>query len=243
MNVSKVAVFVEGQAEHIFVREMLLKWYNYDCNKLGIDCYFLKAGEDREAPYSWGSHDSEHYFQIVNVGNDNSVLSTMLKRADGLKNAGFSLLLGLRDMFCDNYHKAAQSRMIRPDINARFMASHQKQIDDKGCTGFIRFHFAIMEVEAWLLGMPGLLTRVDGRLTDEWIKDECKYDMASDPEISCYHPAAVLDKIYGSIGLSYDKHEGDISKITSCMDNGMVEGLLMSWKCSSFKTFVADLMI
>ena len=38
MNNRKLAVFVEGQTELIFVREFLKKWYNYDANVVGFDC-------------------------------------------------------------------------------------------------------------------------------------------------------------------------------------------------------------
>lgn len=74
MNSRKLAVFVEGQTELIFVREFLKQWYNYDANTVGFDCYSVKE-----------------------------VLSTLDNRT------------------------------------------------------FVDFHFAIMEVEAWLLGIPGFI--------------------------------------------------------------------------------------
>ena len=99
MNVRKVALFVEGFAELVFVREFLLKWYEWDSAKVGFNCYTLHAGEQCDESYSWGDHDSENYFQILNTGNDNKVLSAMLDRADGFHDAGYTLVVGLRDMF------------------------------------------------------------------------------------------------------------------------------------------------
>ena len=58
MNNRKLAVFVEGQTELIFVREFLKKWYNYDANVVGFDCYNLLANEFRDVAYEYGSEDS-----------------------------------------------------------------------------------------------------------------------------------------------------------------------------------------
>ena len=71
----KVAVFVEGQAELILVRELLLKMYDYQ--NIGIDCYNLICDNLDEAPYKYGNMEANNYYMIVNVGNDNSVLSKM----------------------------------------------------------------------------------------------------------------------------------------------------------------------
>ena len=39
MNIRKIAVFVEGQTEYIFVRDFLCAWYEFDAKKLGLECY------------------------------------------------------------------------------------------------------------------------------------------------------------------------------------------------------------
>lgn len=84
MNVRKVALFVEGYAEQIFVRDFLVKWYDWDVTKVGLDCYVLHSDSLSSAPFPWGSKESECYFQILNVGNDKKVLSKMLQDADRL---------------------------------------------------------------------------------------------------------------------------------------------------------------
>ena len=99
MNVRKVALFVEGATEQIFVRDFLAKWYDWDGQKVGFNCYALHSDNEYDAPHPYGSTDSENYFQIFNVGNDNSVLSKMLDRSERLSNVGYTLIIGLRDMF------------------------------------------------------------------------------------------------------------------------------------------------
>ena len=46
MNVRKVALFVEGLAEQVFVRDFLIKWYDWDGSKVGLTCYKLHAGNE-----------------------------------------------------------------------------------------------------------------------------------------------------------------------------------------------------
>lgn len=78
MNRRKVAVFVEGMTEQTFVREFLLKWYEYDAARLGIECYALRSDNQNESPFPWGDRSSENFYMILNVGNDKSVFSKML---------------------------------------------------------------------------------------------------------------------------------------------------------------------
>mgnify|MGYP002521790902 FL=1 len=61
MNERRLAVFVEGQTELVFVREFLKQWYGYDAGKIGFACYNLQNNEFRDAAYQYGSEDSENY--------------------------------------------------------------------------------------------------------------------------------------------------------------------------------------
>lgn len=145
---TKIAIFVEGQSEYIFVRDFLCCWYEYDAAMLGIECLALRSESFNEVPYPFGNRNSVNFYQIVNVGNDRSVMSKMLKEAPRLKNAGFQLIVGLSDMFSDEYHKATEKRTINQDITQRFIDARQAIIKCSPYKDILRFHFAIMEVEA-----------------------------------------------------------------------------------------------
>ncbi|MBQ3613441.1 MAG: hypothetical protein II989_05060 [Bacteroidales bacterium] len=231
MNVRKVALFVEGLAEQVFVRDFLVKWYGWDINKVGIDCYMLHAGNEHYAPYSHGSVDSENYYQIFNVGNDNSVLSVMLDRADRLHNAGYSLVIGLKDMFNKVYHQKTfqknNGRIIDPELNERFIQSAKDTIEISSKPLELQMHFAIMEVEAWLLGMPKLM---------EHLQD------VSDPETDIYHPAVKLKELMEDLGSGYDKHSKDIETIIGDLEKEDYLALYESGRCQSFRNFVDSLV-
>lgn len=227
----KVALFVEGLAEQVFVRDFLIQWYDWDINKVGLACYKLHAGNEYEAPYQHGTVDSENYFQIFNVGNDSSVLSVMLDRADRLHNAGYSLVVGLRDMFSKVYHQKTflknNERIIDPELNERFIQSAKEEIEASSKPLELQMHYAIMEVEAWLLGMPKFM---------EHLQD------INDPETDTYHPAEKLKELMEAMGSGYDKHSKDVESIIGNLDKKDYLTLYESGRCQSFRKFVDALL-
>lgn len=242
MNKRKIAIFVEGQAEYIFVRDFLCTWYEYDTALLGIECYEFRSSRTNDIPYPLGDRNSKNYYQIYNVGNDRSVMSKMLKEAPRLKNAGFQLIVGLSDMFGDEYHRMVQNRTINETVNERFRQSRQAVLCASGYRDMIRFHFAIMEVEAWFLGMHRFLQQVDATLTPQLILQELNLEITADPESTHYHPAQVLDDIYRLAGKRYGKHESDVCSITSTLLKQDYQELITSGKCRSFAGFSADIL-
>lgn len=242
MNARKIAIFVEGKTEYIFVREFLCGWYEYNADKVGIECYEFRAENANQVPYPFGQRDSENFYLIYNVGNDQSVISKMLKEHSRLQQSGFQLIVGLNDMYCDEYHKAVQNRQIDIKVNERFISMRKDIIRQKGLEEVVKSHFAIMEVEAWFLGMYDFLSRLDAKLQPGLIMQELGIDITDDPEITYYHPAKRLDDIYQLAGKRYGKHESDICAITSCFTKQDYQNLMKSNKCQSFKNFVNDIV-
>ena len=242
MNKRKTAVFVEGQTELVFVRETLAKWFGYEGERLGFDCYSLQNNEFFDVAYTFGSPNSENYYMLVSVGNDNSVLSKILARMQQLKKLDYQLVIGLRDMYSSQYIMDAKERSVVPEINMRHIAATNQIIEESGEAGSIKMHFAIMEVEAWLLGMSQYLVALNEKLTPSFIKAETNIDLNEDPETSVFHPAASLDKIYRLVGKNYNKHLSDISSIMAVLEKEDIISLIHSGHCATFKSFMETLL-
>lgn len=242
MNKRKLAVFVEGQTELIFVREFLKQWYTYDSTIIGFDCYNLLANEFCDAAYKYGSEESENYYMLVNVGNDKSVLSKILARLTYLINQGYQLVIGLRDMYSKQYVQDAGGHVIDESIIQKHIDAVRDVLDGTAEGNRVNFHFAIMEVEAWLLGMHDYLMSVDKRLTSGYIQDSLGVDLSEDPEKTFVHPSVDLDRIYGLVGKKYDKHQSDISFVLSVLTNENFLNLIRSGKCQTFKVFAESLL-
>jgi hypothetical protein len=71
----KIAIFVEGQAELIFVREYLLKRFDYQISLL---CQKLLYNERFDnVDYSIENPDATFHFTVIDVGGDTSVLKNI----------------------------------------------------------------------------------------------------------------------------------------------------------------------
>ncbi len=232
----RFAIFVEGQTELITVRELLRRKFDYI---VSIECRTLfKNGEIRKAPYDFDNPNAEFHFQIINVGNDNAVLSRILKRERFMWSAGYERIIGLRDMYSKDYQD--KSSKIDQKINQRFIDEADKTIKSSKSQypEKIIMCFAIMEIEAWFLGMYQIFEKLDIRLTSEYIKTHTGIDLENiDPETGFFHPAKQMEEIFKVVGLNYDKHKGDIEAIASCLTQENYKNLLNSDKCHSFHQF------
>ena len=90
------------------------------------------------------------YFQIINVGNDNAVLSRILKREKHIWNSGFSAIIGLRDMYSKTYRAEAKNAQIQESLNIEFKKATVEEIEAEAIQpDKIHFLFAIMGILYW----------------------------------------------------------------------------------------------
>jgi hypothetical protein len=126
-------------------------------------------------------------------------------------------------------------------VNKCFIDAHNTTIQTRAKKPeSISMCFAIMETEAWFLGLSHIFEKMDARLTHPFIHENTKHDLeTNDPEKTVFHPATTLSDIYNLIGQKYRKHEGDIEAILNLTDKTDFEYLLSSDKCQSFNQFHA----
>jgi hypothetical protein len=237
----KTAIFVEGKTELIFIRELLLRYFEYQ--DISLQCFTLFSKGDMEyAPYDYNFPPSEagFYFQIINTGSDKAVLPNLLKREKSLWKSGFYRIIGFRDMYSEDYLKIVKKiRVINPSTSSQFIAEHQEEIRSSADRpSDIFFRFAIMETEAWLLALQQVFENIDTRLTATFIQRNLGFDLNSiDPEAEFFHPANVVEQIFELIGRTYRKKEGDIETVVSSLAKADYQHLLSSNKCDSFRRF------
>ena len=232
----KVAIFVEGQTELIVVREYLLKWFNYE--NIEIECRTLFTDSKFHlVPHDFHTPAPQYHFQIINVGNDNAVLSRILKREEYMWNAGYDKIIGLRDMYSKEYRE--MSTVIDHNVNQQFINARVETVNKRAKQpDKIFMCFAIMETEAWFLGLSEIFELIDARLTNTFIHENIGKDLENlDPETDIFHPAVLLNNIYDLVGLSYKKHEGDIEALVKLIDRADFASLLIGPKCQSFNQF------
>lgn len=235
----KTAIFVEGQTELIFVREMVLKMFGYE--NVSLECYTLFTDSNfNTTEYAFPNSEAGYFFQIINVGNDTSVLTRMLRRQQRLFSSGFSKIIGLRDMYSREYRKHSSGATIDQELNKRFISAHRKQITAEN----VFFTFAIMEIEAWILGFRRIYETLGADFTTEYVKNAIGYDMITgDPETEFYHPAEQLSMLLQLASKKYSKSKSDVNSLVSSIQKEDYIDLFNSGKCNSFREFCSLLSL
>lgn len=243
----KVAVFVEGQTEQIFVSDFLLKWYNYDDAIIGFECVAARGTTLFRGGYTtYGSPASENFFLIRNIGNDESVISRMQEEAENMIEKGYRLIIGLRDMYSQDYSNKVRTSPKRIDqqLNQRYIDSAKGVLANHPQACLLRIHHAIMEVEAWLLGMPSCLLGLDSAITTDYIRSQgYTFVDDQDPETTLFHPTAEIAKLGRSLNIQpYHKHNYEIINMCNHLKRSDYESLMQSGKCQSFNLFAQELL-
>ena len=238
---TKVAIFVEGQSEQIFIRHLLLR--TMDCSKVSFTCLRLYAGKTIPARFDYPNPHAEMSFLIVNVGQDEKVLSEIKEREEDLIKQGFDRIIGLRDMYSEKYLKRSPSG-IDNSVTTAFIDGWNSTIQRMSKPSKIKIHIAIMELEAWFLGIYDIFKRINSILSVEYIENELGFNLADiDPQTEFFKPAEEVNRIFQLVGLQYKKKEHDVESICSNINNDDLYNSFKNGRCSRFKDFYEELLI
>ena len=238
---SKVAIFVEGQSEQIFIRHLLLR--TMDCSKVSFICLRLYAGKTIPARFDYPNPHAEMSFLIVNVGQDEKVLSEIKEREEDLIKQGFDRIIGLRDMYSEKYLKRSPSG-IDNSVTTAFIDGWNSTIQRMSKPSKIKIHIAIMELEAWFLGIYDIFKRINSILSVEYIENELGFNLADiDPQTEFFKPTEEVNRIFQLVGLQYKKKEHDVESICSNINNDDLYNSFKNGRCSRFKDFYEELLI
>ena len=236
----RIAIFAEGQTELIFIRNLLLKVLNP--SKLSFECFELISHKQSTIPYQYPNPSADIHFLILNVHGDEGVLSSIKEREKNLiEKSGYERIIGLRDMYSGEYVKRSPG-VINDQISNIIIQRHNQTIGDMTHFDRIKLYFAIMEIEAWFLGMYNLFSKIDSVLTVEYIKDKLGIDLTnSDPQKEYYRPSNQVNSIFQLCGREYKKKQGEIECICSNIDSSDLDAARENSRCACFDDFYKEL--
>ncbi len=230
----KIVVIVEGQTEQIFVRNLVFNCI--DSSKITCECISVR-GERGVRNFINKAPDSKFYILIVNVGNDVKVVSYIKNYEKRFFSKGYKKVFGLRDLYSKAYRDSS-GRKINHRIIKLFIESLKTEMEKMENKDNIHIYYAIMEIEAWILGLQDFFVNIDSSLTSDYINEELGQDLAIiDPQTCIYKPSDFLNDILELCGKSYKKKKGDIENFVSFIRKNDLEILADSTKCNSFKKF------
>lgn len=235
------AVYVEGKAEMLFVADVLRKYSNFDPQAVGFRCINLNSDDFEYVQYPvQGDENSAYYYQIVNVNNDNRVISKLKQDIPNLVKQGFEIIIGLRDVFGKEYDNfSTKPQEIDRGLIDEMYAIQSEQIQFEGVDA--RLHFAIMEYEAWMMALLDKYIQSKGRNPEE-VFVAAGVDYKSDFENTVYHPYNKVQKIYQAVNETYGKHEGEYHSFLASLAREDYDALRYSSRCASFKSFIDSLL-
>jgi hypothetical protein len=205
----KIAIFVEGQTEMLFVDRLLQELANE--SGLAVEHAEASGGATharRLKVLKQLTVQPHHrfYVLIVNCGGDSKVKSDILERYRTLQQTGYAAIVGLRDVY--GQFRYDDVPRLRRELNSGLPRSEPA----------VELLLAVMEIEAWLLGEHTHFLRVNPELTQKRIHDQLHFDPARDDLEQRWHPAEDLDRIYRMAGLRYTKQRSNVDRTLDLID-------------------------
>ena len=203
----RLAIFVEGQTEQIFVRRLLeeiagrnnIAIAEQDISGKKSSRITVLTMSDRTTP------QTKYYVLLHNSHGDSSVASDINDQYSNLVAAGYKKIIGLRDLY---------------PISITDKSKLERGLQYALPKGQIPAHIvlAVMEVEAWFLAEWNHFLKVDARLTTDFIRDSLGFDPAIDDMELRSHPAEDLYQIYQLIGRAYRKQKNQVDTVVTNLD-------------------------
>ena len=203
----KIAVFVEGQTESIFAQELIRQLIGE--KYLLIDSCKLLGG--RKSPrklvimnISGNNDEVKYYFMIYDCGGDGRVKSDIIDRISTMEKEGFSLAIGIRDVYPNNNNIAK--------LRSYLLFGVPSSILD------IRIVLAVNEVESWFLAEDKHYKKVDKRLTPALVSSVIGINILSCSTESIDHPSDALNDVYQQVGKAYKKTRTHVCRTVHNLD-------------------------
>lgn len=206
----RIAFFVEGQTEQIFLNRLVKEILGTQNTNILLKQYRGGVNTPKQEIVITRSISLRPHYEVLisDCGSDNRVKSEILDNITNLRANGYSLIVGLRDLY-----PIPIDDLSKLEKGLRFLPNSLRAEAD-----YFDIIIAIHEIETWFLADKHLYQKIDRRLTGEYIKRHLGFNpMAIDPE-SREHPAKDIDDIYRLIGKSYTKRYGQVYKLVNKLD-------------------------
>ena len=205
----KLAIFVEGYTELLFVKQLLIEIAG--AHRITVITQFAKGGSSnlprtyilQNSPATSGH---EFYELVTNSQNDDRVKSDIIESHKNLVASGYSKIIGLRDVY--------------PVVDFdKLKVGIKYGLPTAGISPTILF--AINEIEAWFLAEHTHFTKVHPLLTTTLIQQQLAIDLVNCDVEQRNHPTEDLDNIYKLAGLGYS-NSMEIERTVNSLDYASV---------------------
>ena len=200
----KLAIFVEGKTEQIFVNKLLREIAG--TINISIEIQSQEGRKFVEVIMKDIETSATKFFVLIyNSGSDIRVASDMKKQYKKLTESGYERIIGLRDIYPISI------------IQKSKLQSELENVLPKGSIP-INIVIAVMEVEAWFLAEYNHFLKIDPGLTPENIQAVFGFNPQTDDMEQRPHPTKDMELIYNYTGKGYNKNEKQLNRFASNLD-------------------------
>jgi hypothetical protein len=212
----KLAIFVEGQTEQIFVESLL--FYLTRSHDISVEKKRGFGGKNNYRHFitlSSPDGDAPYYILIIDCSNDGRVLTDIRDEYDGLMRQNYDMILGLRDIYPHSHSDFRKLRRIANNL-----------MPDYGPVKPI-ICFAVLEIETWFIAETSHFRKINPRLTRKFIKKMTGIDPFDQnletslaPENNEFRnsPASELNRIYKLVKRSYTKKRKQVTNLVRLLN-------------------------
>jgi len=203
----RMAIFVEGQTEQIFVHKLIKEMLGKD--RVSIILKRSVGGTNipkQELVKHYAvARKPEFYVLINDCGSDNRVKSEILENLENLSEKGYKCIVGVRDLY-----PLPEKDYERLEKGLNFLPSEYKMY-----RRLFNIIIIIQEVETWFLGETHHYRKVDKRLNGQLINKVLGFNPFTTNPMQRHHPSKDLNDIYQLVGKSYTKRHWQVNKLVN----------------------------
>lgn len=195
----RLAVFVEGKTEALFVERLLVEIAGAKNIRIEQRQILGGAKSPRQVLVvkAMIEEPSQNFYALIfDCGGDGQVKTRIHEEHARLTSTGYSVIIGLRDV-----RPIALSDLGKLEIGLRTGV--------KTSLAPVKFILSIMEIEAWFLAEVEHFSKIDSRITLESVKSVLGLDPSTDSLESVPQPADDLHRCYQVGGKAYSKKNSD----------------------------------
>jgi hypothetical protein len=205
----KVAIFVEGQTEQVFVDELVRHIFGHA--KVDVEMLRFSGKEGVRRVRTIRSVDAGssvnfllRIYDCHGGGENSTVKSDIREQFDRLLGESFSYILGIRDVY-----PLMDLQKLKSMLSYRLPNNPSLPVE---------IFLAVREIEAWFLAEENHYQLIDGSLTVLHVNTIVGIDITSDSTEAIDRPSLILKKIYQSVGKSYDKKKREVERTVYNLD-------------------------
>lgn len=204
----KIAIFVKGQTEQIFISELIKQIFGE--RKIAVDeqQFSGKQGMRKITIIRTKNitQDTEYYFRIYDChggGDQSTVKSDIVEQFPILNREAFSLIVGVRDVY-----PLTDIQKLRTMIGKNMPTGNIP----------INIILAVNEIESWFIAEENHYQQLSKNLTISLVNYITNIDIQKDTTETIPHPAEILHTIYQKVNFAYHKKRSQVQRTVSVLD-------------------------